>query len=469
MLTLPEEFARRTLAMMGRERYARLEEALQGDATVSIRLNPGKCDAGKTVVAGSDGSVGWCHAGVYLGSKPDFTFDPLMHGGLYYVQEASSMFVSHVLRQYVREPVMMLDLCAAPGGKTTASRSALPEGSLLIANEVVKARAAVLAENIQKWGHPDIIATNNAPQDFPCAGLIFDVILADVPCSGEGMFRKDNQAVAEWSADNVANCRRLQRRIVADVWPCLKEGGLLIYSTCTFNTLENEENAAWIASELGAEFVRIPVKKEWNIALPLLGDNPVCRFLPGETRGEGLFMAVLRKTAKAQTASQKPRKPQRQKADMATTGLPLRHADDFAARQRGDRLLAIPRRWADVYDMADSRLNIVCAGVAVGLRKGRDLLPCPALALSTCLERSRFATYDMDRPQAISYLRRETIPLPPETPRGIVLLTYRGLPIGFAKNIGSRANNLYPQEWRIRSTHIPRLENEIITQYETIS
>lgn len=469
MLTLPKEFAKRAIALMGRDRYARLEEALRGDATVSIRLNPGKCNVAKTVADGCAGRVGWCPSGMYLGSKPDFTFDPLMHGGLYYVQEASSMFVDHVLRQCVREPVMMLDLCAAPGGKTTASRAALPEGSLLIANETVRARASVLAENAQKWGHPDIIVTNDAAQDFPRAGLMFDVMLADVPCSGEGMFRKDSQAIAEWSAANVENCQRLQRRIVADVWPCLKEGGLLIYSTCTFNALENEENAAWIASELGAEFVEIPVEEGWNITPSLTDDNPVCRFLPGNTRGEGLFMAVLRKTAKAENLSQKPRKQGRQRADAPSAELPLKHAEDFTTRQRGDRLLAIPRRWADTYDLADSRLNIVCAGVAVGTRKGRDLLPSQPLALSTCMERSRFAAHDMNRQQAIRYLRRETITLPQGTPRGIVLLTYRSLPIGFAKNIGSRANNLYPQEWRIRSTHIPQTEKEIITKYETVS
>jgi len=469
MVNLPEEFVKTTRNALGRERYARLEAALQEDATVSVRLNSGKCDTAKTVVNDCSGSVGWCPSGTYLGCKPDFTFDPLMHGGLYYVQEASSMFIDFVLRQLVAEPVVMLDLCAAPGGKTTACRAALPAGSLLIANETVRTRASILAENVQKWGHPDVIVTNNAPQDFPHAGILYDVILADVPCSGEGMFRKDEAARAEWSSKNVENCQRLQRRIIAGVWQSLREGGLFIYSTCTFNTLENEENAAWIAAELGAEFISLPIKSEWNIQSAVVGNNPVYRFLPGYTRGEGLFVTVFRKTSKATSLEQKRIKTNRQNPTFSAKELPLKNAADFTTRQKGDRLLAIPTWWADKYDIVSQQLNIIHAGITVGTMRGGGSLPAQSLALSVCLDRSRFAICNIDRVQAISYLRREAIVLPPETPRGIVLLTYRDLPIGFAKNIGSRANNLYPQDWKIRTTHISEHENEIIAHYETIS
>ena len=177
-----------------------------------------------------------------MGCRPAFTFDPLFHAGCYYVQEASSMFLDRVIRQYVTSPSVMLDLCAAPGGKSTLARAALPEGSLLVANEVMRNRSQVLAENLVKWGHPDVVVTNNDPADFAGLGPVFDVILTDVPCSGEGMFRKDETAVAEWSTDNVDLCWKRQRRIVADIWPCLKEGGILIYSTCTYNREENEDN-----------------------------------------------------------------------------------------------------------------------------------------------------------------------------------------------------------------------------------
>ena len=275
---------------MGDELYARFSDGLNEEAPVSIRINRLK-SRGRSV-AGTAVNVPWCGDGRYLPQRPDFTFDPLLHAGCYYVQEASSMFVHHVLRSLVSTPVLMLDMCAAPGGKSTAAASALPEGSILMSNEPVRARANILAENMMKWGSPDVIVTNNYPRDYVRSGLDFDVILCDVPCSGEGMFRKDEGAVEEWSPQNVDACSRLQREIVADAWQCLRPGGLLIYSTCTFNATENEENIRWIVDELGG----MPVGS-------LLADftAPVYRFIPGCTRGEGLFMAVLRKSPDAES------------------------------------------------------------------------------------------------------------------------------------------------------------------------
>lgn len=224
-MTLPEEFIKYTRELMGDSRFESLVAGLTDAAPVSIRLNPQKCDVANTVITGKKGDVAWCPTGVYLNERPNFTFDPLLHAGAYYVQEASSMFVAHVLRQTVTSSVKMLDLCAAPGGKSTACRTFLPEGSLLVSNEPVRTRANILSENMQKFGHPDVIVTNNYPRDFRKSGLMFDIILADVPCSGEGMFRKDEGAISEWSVQNVENCRRLQREIVSDIWPCLKPGG----------------------------------------------------------------------------------------------------------------------------------------------------------------------------------------------------------------------------------------------------
>ena len=253
MKTLPEDFRTYTQALMGEKLYQRLEHAiLEEEAPTSIRINPFKCKD-------ADGEpVPWCpETGRYLSTRPGFTFDPLLHAGLYYVQEASSMFVDMAIRQYVKEPVMMLDLCAAPGGKSTAVRAALPEGSLLFSNEPMRTRSQILAENVQKFGHPDMIVTNNYPRDYKKSKLQFDVILTDVPCSGEGMFRKDEGAIGEWSTQNVNNCWQLQREIVSDIWNCLKPGGILIYSTCTFNAHEDEENVDWICEELGAEVMAL--------------------------------------------------------------------------------------------------------------------------------------------------------------------------------------------------------------------
>ena len=268
-MQLPEDFITQTRAIMGNERFERYLEAFRQEAPVSIRLNPRKT-AGMAVVAGE--RVPWCTQGYYLPTRPGFTFDPLLHAGCYYVQEASSMFLDEVLRQHLpsRDAVTALDLCAAPGGKSTLLRAALPEGSTLYSNEPMRQRAAILAENVEKWGYEGCIVTNNYPRDYRKAKMKFDVILCDVPCSGEGMFRKDEATISEWSLQNVEKCWRLQREIVADAWECLNEGGLFIYSTCTFNTKENEENVRWMLAEYDATLLPIETKAEWGITGSLL-------------------------------------------------------------------------------------------------------------------------------------------------------------------------------------------------------
>lgn len=251
-MLLPIDFTTYTREMMGDALFLRLLEGLSASPVTSIRHNPLKINQINS--EGGEGSISlpvdvpvpWCEGGYYLSTRPNFTFDPLLHAGAYYVQEAASMFIDHVVRQHIQQPVLMLDLCAAPGGKSTALRAALPTGSVLASNEVVRQRANILMENMQKWGHPDVMVTHATPADYHRSGLLFDAILADVPCSGEGMFRKDAKAIDEWSVQNVLKCQQLQREIVADAWACLRPGGLLIYSTCTMNTKENEENVAWM-------------------------------------------------------------------------------------------------------------------------------------------------------------------------------------------------------------------------------
>jgi 16S rRNA C967 or C1407 C5-methylase (RsmB/RsmF family) len=342
--------------------------------------------------------VSWCAEGYYLEDRPQFTFDPLLHAGCYYVQEASSMFVTHVVRSVLSPlpPKLALDLCAAPGGKSTALRSVLPEECVLVSNEPMGNRAQILLENITKWGAPNCIVTNNYPRDFRRAKLKFDLILCDVPCSGEGMMRKDPGAISEWSLKNVEKCWQLQREIVADAWECLNPGGLFIYSTCTFNTKENEENIQWMLDNFDAEVLDIPVDPSWQITGSLLeGFNaPVYRFIPGITRGEGLFVCALRK---AGSTEPKP----------------------FNAKKLSLKVLE-----------ADFPKGDVCV--------------------------------DLDYPEAIKYLRGEAMVLPSDTPKGIVEITYKGQPIGPVKNIGNRANNLYPKPWRIKSTHLPSEAPEVL-------
>jgi 16S rRNA C967 or C1407 C5-methylase (RsmB/RsmF family) len=409
-MQLPEDFVRETRLLMGEERFNRFMEAFNEDAPVSIRLNPSK------VSHAVGEKVPWCKEGFYLSGRPQFTFDPLFHAGCYYVQEAASMFVTHVLRSVTegrffcdiaddvtKEPSLCytLDLCAAPGGKSTAIRTVLPEGSTLVSNEPIPTRAQILLENITKWGWPDCIVTNNYPRDFRKAKARFDIILCDVPCSGEGMFRKDPATISEWSLQNVEKCWRLQREIVADAWECLNPGGLLIYSTCTYNTKENEENVRWILDTYEAEALDIPVDPSWNITGSLLPgfDVPVYRFIPGITRSEGLFLAVLRKSGE----------------------------------------------WKEVRGKRNDLRQLQGLGI-----------------LSPLISHLSPQNIDLPYQEALQYLRGEALVLPPDTPKGIVTVTYKGIPLGPMKNIGNRANNLYPKPWRIKTTHLPTEPVEII-------
>lgn len=462
-MILPEDFEKHTKEIFGMQRYKDFTQAMAGQPPVSIRKNPLKAETGKE----KQGEVvPWCPTGIYLSERPNFTFDPLLHAGCYYVQEASSMFIDHILRQHITRPVIMLDMCAAPGGKTTAARAALPEGSLLYCNEPIRNRAQILTENIQKFGATDVIVTNNLPKDYRKAGMKFDIILCDVPCSGEGMFRKDERAISEWSLQKVDDCQRLQREIIGDAWECLVENGLLIYSTCTFNTRENEENIQWICTEKGAEILPVHTEDCWNITGSLLkGFNaPVCRFIPGRTKGEGLFMSVLKKMApthergkRKQYNKRKQRQGNQKEKNKYSSAynIPILKKEGFNIIQQENDIYAIPNTWRDDYEKARKQLKVIHAGIKVGTLKGKDMIPDQSLALSCALDREAFPNVDVNYAEAVVYLRKESVILPPDTPRGIVLLTYRGHPLGFVKNIGHRANNLYPQEWRIKSTHIP--------------
>ena len=472
-MNLPQAFIERTRQLLGEDIYPQFEEALQKEVPVSIRPNRAKCSR---QVVGEP--VPWAVlSGVYLDKRPTFTFDPLFHAGCYYVQEASSMFVEKVLQTYIKESVVMLDLCAAPGGKSTLCRSVLPEGSLLVANEVMRNRSQVLAENLIKWGHPEVIVTNNDPSEFTELTHMFDVILTDVPCSGEGLFRKDQVAVDEWSVENVDICWQRQRRILTDIWPALKPGGLLIYSTCTFNREEDEDNVAWIAKELGADVLSVPVEDSWGITGNLTGGGfPVYRFLPHKVKGEGFFLAALRKHddvseempkrfAKTSARMDKKKKGKDNKQPLVVPKEVkewLASASDYSLAMKDAQVVAFPKAYQDEYALLQQYLKVIHAGITLGEIKGKDLIPHHSLAMSTALASDIFPKAEVSYEQAIAYLRKEGLILDADVPRGYVLLTYQGIPLGFVKNIGNRANNLYPQEWRIRSGYLPE---EVVCVY----
>lgn len=466
-MELPILFENTMRQLLG-DSYENFREALLDEPAVSIRLNRDKYAAILDYEP-----VPWATNGYYLPERPQFTFDPLLHSGCYYVQEASSMFVEQAVRQHLNGARVALDLCAAPGGKSTLLRSLLPDDCVLVSNEVMRPRAQILAENITKWGHPRCIVTSNYPADFTPLGPVFDLILVDAPCSGEGMFRKDEVAVSEWSAENVKVCWQRQRTILADIWPTLRPGGLLIYSTCTFNTQEDEENVEWMINELGAELLSIATEKAWGITSSLMEEVPYAyRFLPGRTRGEGFFLAVLRKNENSvsmeEVACNSKKKKDKIKGKQPVVAVPseckqwLVDNNTYSYRTVGNEVVALPVDMESLHAMLSERLHLVKSGITLAELKGRDALPTHELAMSTALRSDAFACCELTYLDALRYLRRETITLPAEAPRGFVLVTFRNIPLGFVKNLGNRANNLYPNEWRIRSGYLPNDEVRVV-------
>lgn len=377
MTVLPVGFQDLLSRSLGPERARCVLEALQKPASVSLRLNPSKL---RTCPFPDATPVAWSPWGFLLKERPVFTLDPLLHAGAYYVQDTSAMFVGHLFRQLELEPdALVLDLCAAPGGKTTDLAASLRERFgdrfTLLSNEVMRSRYGILRANLESWGDPRVGTVSRDPSAFGQEPL-FDAIVADVPCSGEGMFRKDPRAVAEWSPQTVEFCAARSRRILRDIWPALKPGGWLLYSTCTFNRTENDETVAWIASELGADIV--PPRSEATVLCTEHG----YLMLPGAVPGEGQFAAVLRKSG---------------------TPVHLRGANPFALF--------------------------------------RAEVPAPDFPAPR---------WNLSREEALRYLHGDALQLPAEAPVGPLTLCYQDLPLGPAKNLGKRCNNLYPKAKRIR-------------------
>ena len=463
-MPLPAPFEQSMRQLLGDE-YETFRDALLDDPAVSIRLNRSKCTTTPEYEA-----VPWATDGYYLTERPAFTFDPWLHAGYYYVQEASSMFVEQAVKQHLGHARVALDLCAAPGGKSTLLRSLLPDDCVLVSNEVMRPRAQILAENITKWGHPHSIVSSNYPADFTPLGELFDLILVDAPCSGEGMFRKDEVAVSEWSPENVAICWKRQRDILSDIWPTLQPGGLLIYSTCTFNTQEDEENVRWMVDELGAELLPIATEETWGITQSLIPDVPYAyRFLPGRTRGEGFFLAALRKpgTAPKNLSLAEPKSNKKGKSKQTAVAIPTEckqwlNSNAYIYKVVGTDVIAIPTDMANLHAILSEQLYLLKSGITIAELKGRDAIPSHELAMSTAMCPNAFTHCELSYIDSLRYLHREAIVLPESTPRGFVIVTYRGMPLGFVKNLGNRANNLYPNEWRIRSGHFPEDEVNIV-------
>ncbi len=499
------EFERYLAESVGKETAASVCMALEGEPSVSVRFNPYKCTPGEKLAWEADSVVPWNEHAVFIKERPVFTLDPLFHGGVYYVQDSSAMYPGRVFRDiFTKEnhctcrerAIRILDLCAAPGGKTTdlaaSARELFGDNFLLVSNEVMQKRVTVLSDNVEAWGDPAVIVTSVDPAAFARLEGFFDIIVTDVPCSGEGMFRKDSVAAESWSEDNVALCQARQRRIVSDVWPALAAGGYLIYSTCTFNRRENDDNVEWIASTLGGEPARLYI----DCAGPVSTDLGVS-LLPGLVRGEGQYCALIRKSGglfrpednlSGHSAGSEYRSESNSHTDIEIKGLKaeeamskagrlwrssgraMRKEDNYKRGQvdagricdiaasffrekmrfkiAGDTLAAIPERIAAEVSALES-IHPLRWGCTVGKLVGGGIVPDTGLAQCIMFERKAFPEAELSLQQALSYLRKESLSLP-EVPKGFVTVTYGGHPLGFVKNIGNRCNNLYSSGRRIR-------------------
>jgi len=457
-MNLPQEFIEQLRDLLPDEWEALAEAITSSEPSVAVRVNAAR---GVTVPEGVR-RVPWNDSGFYLTGRPAFTFDTNWHAGHYYVQDASSMFIAHVIGQFVHKPVRYLDLCAAPGGKTTAALQSLPQSSLVVANEIVPPRARVLADNVIRWGDPRCVVTSNAPAQVGKLNSFFDIIAADVPCSGEGMMRKDDEAVSQWTPQLVEQCAQRQREILCDVWPALRPGGLLIYSTCTYNRQENELMAEYIVHELGATSLEVPVEPAWNIH-PAIGSDCHCyRFMPHRVDGEGLFMAVFRKDGDAPRQIPKVKTKNAKNAVEVGNGW-LNSPDDYVIDQQGDLCIAVPQDNRLEVAALRSALSVLHAGVELATVMGRKTVPHHALAMSLARSAQAFPTCEVDYPTALRYLRGESITV--DAPRGYVLISHQGALLGMANNLGNRANNLYPKSQRILSTHLPDTQPVVVESH----
>ncbi|NCI51254.1 RNA methyltransferase [Sediminibacterium roseum] len=446
-MPLPQELLRSLEHVKGFRKEPFEQVHASGEQVTSVRLNPDKAvendEWNKTPVP-------WCPYGYYLSSRPSFTLDPLFHAGAYYVQEASSMFLWHALGALIGNDTSkkVLDLCAAPGGKSTLLASYFTDG-LVVANEVIKSRAAVLVENTGKWGSDQVIVTNNDPSHFRALPGYFDVMVIDAPCSGSGLFRKDPGAVNEWSEGNVQLCSQRQQRILADVLPALKENGILIYSTCSYSVEEDEAIADWLVTAMNMENRKINIDPSWQIVET---QSPVAnaygyRFYPDRVKGEGFFIAAFQKKEAAEELRTKEQAlTQLSKQELQQLQSFIELPATFTMFKQGESIRAIRKQWLRELQVLAKCLYIKKAGVEIGSIKGRDVIPAHELALSALAK--GFSITGLTKEQALQYLRRKEISLP-DAQKGWNLVGFGGLPLGWVKVLPNRVNNYYPAEWRI--------------------
>jgi 16S rRNA C967 or C1407 C5-methylase (RsmB/RsmF family)/NOL1/NOP2/fmu family ribosome biogenesis protein len=446
MNLLPEAFKQNILSLFPEE-AGYFFDALSLPPVTSIRLNKDKASN----AFAEEEKISWCQEGRYLKERPSFTEDPMFFAGAYYVQESSSQFLSEVIKHLkfnIDSPVA-LDLCASPGGKSTLLLDNLPSNSLLVSNEIIKSRVLNLQENIIKWGKPNVVITQNDPKHFQKLENFFDLIVVDAPCSGEGLWRRDANAIEEWSEENVGICVARQERILEDVLPSLKPGGFLIYSTCTFNIQENENQINRLLVQTDLKPYPIQVDETWPIKN---ADGFLFRFLPHLTKGEGLFMAVLQKPFEQENSKQNPKKtnldfvPKKQLPEIKPW---LNQAELFDFFVENEFVHSFPINHISHYERIRGSLYVKHAGICMGkLDKAGKLIPTHSLALSIYVA-DAVPRLELNLEEAQTYLKKGNLVLNSQTAQGWCLACYKGLPLGWMKVLQNRVNNYYPTEYRI--------------------
>ncbi|NCX95918.1 MAG: RNA methyltransferase [Chitinophagia bacterium] len=429
---------------------ARFVEAHNVPAQVSVRYH--RIKGGAIEAKDNLERVKWCGGAYYLPERPVFTLDPLYHAGAYYVQEASSMFLAVILEHLYKDAtgLKVLDLCAAPGGKSTLIASCLSPDSLLICNEVIKSRNAILNENITRWGYSNAWVTCNDPKHFTALSGYFDAIVVDAPCSGSGLFRKQPQAINEWSTANVELCHQRQQRILEDILPALKEEGTLIYSTCSYSKVENEDRIEKLIKAGEVEPIAIPVSDEWGIVPSYSKDNVLLgyRFYPHLVKGEGFFIAVCKKIGSTGMLKEKRTLQKQDKAIESQCGHFLKEGDYNFIRQHNEQYAAFSSHFEQAYNTLQKYLYFTKIGTEIGAPAGNEWIPAHSLALSLDFK-GGVSVLEVDRKNALKFLKREAMDI--ESPaKGWYAVCYKGLPIGWVKAIGNRINNYLPKHWRIR-------------------
>ena len=452
MKALPVAFTERMRKQLGAEEAESLFAALDGVSPVAIRLNPAKC--GEEGVWSDGEAIAWSRNGRKLKVRPSFTLDTAFHAGAYYVQEAASQFIDYIISHEELQGKRVLDMCSAPGGKTTIYSTAVGEEGLVVANEYVRSRANVLADNVRKWGMGNVLVTNNAPEHLAQFEGWFDVVAVDAPCSGEGMFRKEEVAREDWSEDAVKMCAARQLSIVREAWQSLKEGGLFVYSTCTFNEDEDEGLLRTFIEELGDVFEpsqRVEIDENWGIVRGEVGAFQTFRFFPHKTDSEGLFVAVARKSEPTTQRTPKARKKVMQEVDKTSRKELLRwlqQPDNHTFAMVADTIYAYRTEQFKAVQALSEGLTAIYSGVAMGqIFKGK-LKPDWALSQYIALERKVVAFEELDEARALDYLRKKDIAVG-DMVEGINLVTHNGRALGFVKKVGARCNNLYPNSLKI--------------------